>query len=506
MGGTAVTTVDLSDVQGLPAYGYAKLVQASYLLLRVRNAEAARAWIATAPVATAEARSTAPDTALQLAFTPHGLRALGVPDAILAGFSPEFLNGMAGEPSRSRRLGDVEKNAPVNWLWGGPGKEPDLAALFFARQNLDSFLQSTQRSPWSDAFEILTTLDTSDLGGKEPFGFADGISQPEFDWKREQTILGTTVAYNNRVALGELLLGYPNEYGKYTDRPLLDPPADPANCLLPAEDQPSQRDLGRNGTYLVLRQLAQDIRTFWQYLDRAANGNTADRYRLGAAMVGRTVDGDPLIPESSVNVSGVTDQPGTPRNSFTYDGDPSAAQCPFGAHIRRANPRNADLFGHPSWLTAPLSKLGIPQPRLRDDLMASTRFHRVLRRGREYGPRLSPEDALQPPPANDPPRGLHFACLGANIGRQFEFVQNAWLMSTKFNGLSEESDPLLGNRAATGDCPVTGYFTIPREGQLPRRLSGIPQFITVRGGAYFFLPSLRALRFIARAGGAGSAG
>jgi len=72
-------------------------------------------------------------------------------------------------------------------------------------------------------------------------------------------------------------------------------------------------------------------------------------------------------------------------------------------------------------------------------------------------------------------------------------------MSTKFNGTTEESDPLLGNREAVGDCPVTDSFSIPREGHLPRRLTGMPQFITLRGGAYFFMPSLRALRYIARA-------
>jgi deferrochelatase/peroxidase EfeB len=131
-------------------------------------------------------------------------------------------------------------------------------------------------------------------------------------------------------------------------------------------------------------------------------------------------------------------------------------------------------------------------------MIASTRFHRILRRGREYGPKLTPEEALQPGPPDDPARGLLFACLNANIARQFEFVQNAWLMSTKFNGLTEESDPLLGNRAAVGDCPFTGGFSIQRAGRLPRRLTGMPQFTAVRGGAYFFLPSLRVLRYFAR--------
>ncbi len=96
-------------------------------------------------------------------------------------------------------------------------------------------------------------------------------------------------------------------------------------------------------------------------------------------------------------------------------------------------------------------------------------------------------------------RGLHFICLNANISRQFEFVQNAWMASTKFSGLTGESDPLLGNRQPIPGCPVTHHFTLQRDGGLRRRVTGLPQFVTVRGGAYFFLPSLRALRYFAGA-------
>lgn len=501
-----MSPVDYSDVQGLAAYGYAKLVEARYCLLRIRNVEAARAWLAAAPVSTAEFHQPPPETALHVAFSAHGLRALGVAESTVAGFSAEFLEGMAGPASRSRRLGDIGTSDPAGWLWGGPGKDPDLVVMVYSKTSLAAWEQAVQSGPWSNAFETLATLETSDMGGHEPFGFADGISQPVFDWEHKRPVPGTTTVYDNREALGELLLGYPNEYDKYTGRPLLEPAADPAGGLLPAEDDPARKDFGRNGTYLVLRQLEQDVRGFWQYLDRAAEGQTPERYRLGAAMVGRTVDGDPLIPPSGPPLAGVTDKPGQPSNAFTYDQDPEGVQCPFGAHIRRANPRNADLFGHPSGVVAGLgSRLAIPRPGLHNDLMASTRFHRVLRRGREYGVRITPEEALKPGPPNEAPRGLHFACLCANILRQFEFVQNAWLMSTKFDGLTDESDPLLGNRAPVGDCPVTGYFSIPREDKLTRRLSGVPQFITVRGGAYFFMPSLRVLRYIARGGGSSSA-
>src|SRR5262249_25017228 len=135
--------------------------------------------------------------------------------------------------------------------------------------------------------------------------------------------------------------------------------------------------------------------------------------------------------------------------------------------------------------------------KMHDDLMASTRFHRVLRRGGEDGAKFSPGDALKPAPGGGRARGVHFACPCADLSRPFEFVQHSWVMSTKFYGMTQESDPLLGNRAAVGDCPVTGNFSIPRERRAAQRLTDVPQFITVRGGAYFFLPSLRALRYIA---------
>ena len=103
-------------------------------------------------------------------------------------------------------------------------------------------------------------------------------------------------------------------------------------------------------------------------------------------------------------------------------------------------------------------------------------------------------------PMAEPERGLHFICLNSNIARQFEFVQSAWLMSTKFDGLTEESDPLMGNREPVQGCPFTNTFSMPRSGDLRQRLTDLPQFVTVRGGGYFFLPSLRALRYFAKAG------
>ncbi len=492
--------VDYSDVQGLVRFGYKLMKEASYVLLRVKNVAAARSWLRTASVTSAIAVSPPPSTAMQVAFTAAGLKALGVLDPVLAGFSSEFLAGMT-EESRSRRLGDVESNAPLQWDWGNSANVPHLVVMFFAEPGrLEAFMKSSTGKAWDEGFELLRCLDTSDLGSIEPFGFADGISQPQIDWAQERDLAQSQIYYSNVVALGEFLLGYRNEYNKYTDRPLIE--ADTASAgLLPAEDAPEKKDLGRNGTYLVMRHLQQDVRGFWQFVSRQVGGNAAEVDKLAAAFVGRTRAGDPLAQIQKEAIPGIGTQPDQiHQNQFTFDQDPTGSRCPFGAHVRRANPRNSDYPGLPTGLAQLVATLGLGPKGFRDDLMSSVRFHRILRRGREYGPGLSPSEALTLALPNDPERGLRFICLNANISRQFEFLQNAWLMNTKFSALNKESDPLLGNRQPIPGCPVTDNFSRQKDEGLRCQVSGLPQFVTVRGGAYFFLPSLRALRYFAGAG------
>lgn len=493
--------VDYRDVQGLVRFGYGKMKAASYALLRVKEVAAAKTWLCSAPITSAETLNPPPTAALQVAFTALGLEALGVPASVLAQFSPEFLTGMT-EESRSRRLGDLGSNAPKKWEWGHDAALPHLIVMFFAETGqLDSFVEGAKRSPWSEAFEEMRWLMTCDLDGVEPFGFADGISQPRIDWERQRDVTRPQIDYSNVVALGEFLLGYPNEYNKYTNRPLLDGDA-ASRELLNAEDAPDKKDVGLNGTYLVMRTLEQDVQRFWQSVHEQSGENSAEAEKLAAAFVGRTREGDPLAPTQQEAIPGIdqSDAEQVRKNQFTFSKDPAGACCPFGAHVHRANPRNADYPGRPTGLAKLITMLGFGPRGFRDDLMSPVRFHRILRRGREYGPELLPENALAPGPPDDPERGLHFICLNANISRQFEFLQNAWMNSTKFSGLTGESDPLLGNREAIPGCPVTGDFTRPPEAGIPRRVSGLPQFVTVRGGAYFFLPSLRALRYFAGAG------
>ena len=508
------SAVDYSDVQGLVRFGFANMTEAVYLLLHVRNPAAARAWLAQAPVTTAVESTPIPTTALQVAFTREGLEALRVPQNVVAGFSAEFLAGMAGDNDRSRRLGDTGANAPTVWEWGIADKAPHVVVMLFAEPGqLDSWRESVTGALFQGAFDELDRLDTSDLGGREHFGFIDGISQPVIDWSgtRTVTVNGNQLAYGNLVCLGEFLLGYPNEYSRYTDRPLLDRSEAGSEELPDAEDQPGKKDLGRNGTYVVIRQLQQDVRTFWQYVDEATKSLHETGHNLAEIMVGRTLDdGAPLVPLSQSPIDGVGTtgneakrKQDVQRNQFDYSADPDGMRCPIGAHIRRGNPRTVDLPGNPKGiLSQAIHLLGFGETSLHEDLASSVRFHRVLRRGREYGPGLSPGEAVQPAPPGDPERGLHFIGLNANIERQFEFVQNAWMARTKFDGLTEESDPLLGNREPVEGCPFTNTFSIPQQGKVRKRVMEMPQFITVRGGAYFFLPGIRALRYLSKTGGA----
>ncbi len=95
-------------------------------------------------------------------------------------------------------------------------------------------------------------------------------------------------------------------------------------------------------------------------------------------------------------------------------------------------------------------------------------------------------------------RGLRFICLNANISRQFEFIQASWLANPKFEGL-DETDPLVGNRVPLSTGRPSDAFTRPRfERHCAGVLPALPQFVHVRGGAYFFMPGISALRYLAR--------
>jgi deferrochelatase/peroxidase EfeB len=532
--------IDTSDVQAIAKTGFASLTAASYMLLRVGDSGAARRWLrdlAPARIAkpadvkkTLEIEEKSNVDTYQIAFTAAGLCKLGVNESIMQRFSPEFVEGMAGDENRSLRLGDIGENAPEKWLWGVGDKEPHILLILLAKDDaqLGALVDKMLARAESSGLSKIDILPTSDMHGLEPFGFKDGGSQPSFDWDRPRTP-GTKADrdYTNLLALGELLLGYRNEYGLMTERPLLAPDEKNA-AILQRDGHPSDLgDLGLNGTYLVYRQLDQNVLCFWRWIVREAERVGVTMEELAESMVGRRLNGTPLADLTLGRPIPGVDADDADINGFLYDTDPEGLSCPLGAHIRRANPRTGDA---PGGTQGPLDNLLItlgltfrrdraptsstlpwprnttvwPFARSEDDTVASARFHRIVRRGREYGAKVDPCEALDPA-TPDPKAGIHFICLNANIARQFEFIQSAWIASAKFAALSGEQDPLLGNRKPFPTAPFAGPqgpqrtdgFSRPAAPPNCRHSSALPQFVTVRGGAYFFLPSLTALKWIA---------
>ena len=444
---------ELEDIQGLVARGYGDLTSATFLLGRIEDGAAARTWlVGIADILTA-ASQRPEGRAVNVAFTSHGLRRLGLTESTVGLFSNEFVDGMT-TPHRSMTLGDVGQDAPEHWSWGGPSAPVDFVLLLYATDGAElAALRAEPALAFPPGVQLVSELATSNLRGHEPFGFRDGISQPLIEGLSKKGPAATTLKF------GEFVLGYPNEYGRLTDLALLD----------------RAPEVGRNGSYVVFRQLRQDVRGFWRFLDDAARhpDGTPDperRLRLAAKLVGRWPGG------ASLTLSPDQDDPAlSEENDFRYhDLDRRGERCPIGAHVRRANPRDS------------LD----PKPGT-DKSLELNRRHRLLRRGREYGQQLTPHEALGDAPPSEQERGLHFICLNANISRQFEFVQGTWLNSPKFAGLYDDSDPLVGPSE-----PYGGTFTVQSD-PVRERLTDVPRFISVRGGAYFFLPGLSTVRHLA---------
>ena len=500
--------VDYADVQGLVRFGYGRMTEASYALLRVKDAAAARAWLRSRARHERGHHDPPPPTAHAggVHRAPASRRS-ACRRRCSPRFSPEFLAGMTeaqpfAAPGRRR-----EPTRPSGGNGAVAAGVPHLLVMFFAEPGAPRGLRAADDRRGVERRR--STRCTARHGGSgrhravrlrrrhQPAADRLGRSSATLDGRAQSTTATSSRSASSCSAIA-------NEYGKYTDRPLLD--ADAASAgLPPAEDAPEKKDVGRNGTYLVMRQLRQDVRRLLAVrlpAEPAAIPREAEK--LAAALVGRTRGGR----SRWCRLQRACDSRASDRSPRKFARISSrsmrtrrASRCPFGAHVRRANPRNARLPRAPDRPGAPHRDCWASvREGFRDDLMSSVRFHRILRRGREYGPGLSPDGRAAPAPTDDPERGLHFICLNANISRQFEFLQNAWMMSTKFSGLTGESDPLIGNRERDPGLP--GHrrrSSMPHDGGLRRRVSGLPQFVTVRGGAYFFLPGLRALRYIAKA-------
>lgn len=480
--------LELDDIQAFLRHGYPNFDAAAYCLFSIDNdAAGTKEWlrnIMAAPepnvwvdhAATRTASTEGHDSRIALAFTAHGLRALGLRDSAFDTFIPEFREGMAA-PHRARLLGDTDDNAPRNWHWGARDDEVDGLLIVFsdARRNdatsqipnltsaqialendpyfcpyLDARVREIESLPRCPRFiqRVTGRLGIEEGTGvsREPFGFVDGISQPYVEGLTRREVPPRTP----RINAGEFVLGYRNAIGRFPAAPSVAPQDDPDN-LLPRLAPSGRGDLGRNGTFLVVRQLEQNVARFNTFVgqDRALAARLVGRWWHGAALMQGAVE------------AGMSQRELEATNDFGYHHeDPHGFRCPIGAHIRRANPRDSFALS-----------LGVSPQRAQEIVDQ----HRILRRGRAY--RQNGE------------QGLMFICLNANIERQFEFVQGSWLMHPQFGGLACETDPLLG---AAGRC-----MTVQRP-LLGERLDGLEQFVTVKGGGYFFLPGLRALRYLAQ--------
>jgi Dyp-type peroxidase family len=414
---------------------------ATYVLLRIDQREAGRELmrrLSSVVASAAHPESPARDTWVSVALSFQGLKALGVPKTSLDTFAPQFQQGMAG---RAKFLGDTGESGPEHWE--KPLGSPDVHVVITALSPDSEHLEAAMERARKTYREIpgIMAIWRQDChvrpGEREAFGFRDGIGHPAV----EGSGIPSSNPHERPLKAGEFVLGYPDESGG-----------------IPAIPQPDV--LGRNGSYVVFRKLHQRVAAFRRFLKENSTSPEAEEL-LAAKMMGRWRSGAPLaLCPMHDNPDLGADQ--TRNNDFLFkQDDPIGYITPLGCHIRRMNPRDADIAG-------------------------VARIHRMIRRGTSYGPEL-PEGVLDDDGVD---RGLMFAFVGAHLGRQFEFVQAEWMNDSSFFGGANGNDPVAG--ANNGNS----MFDIPKR-PLRRRLQGLPRFVITRGGEYCFMPGLRALRWLA---------
>ncbi len=462
--------VELSEVQGnvLHAYG-ADFPCARFVRLRLasqaRAGEAATVvagWLRQVsfgrrPKGLPERDRLTPH--LNLAFTAGGLTALGVPTTLLHEFPPEF---RAGAKARAAALGD-------RWPDERPFTESHLLLSVHAdghaacERRVRELLEGNAAA--GGPLEVVQERAAGDEGGaREPFGFADGGSQPAVEGvdldpvgdgvyaarigtgghlRRRAEDLGIVEPQRGWRLLraGEFLLGHPGEDGAA-------PPGPPA-------------PLGPDGTFMVYRELDQDVDGFRAYVAEQARRVGMHAGTLEEKIVGRRRDdGTTLVRPAEDFPPPAQDGHGRNgrrrrSNDFLYAGDPHGYRCPVGAHVRRTNPRDALPGGG-----------------------ERTMRHRIIRRGMRYKP---------------PDNGLVFICLSASITNGFEFIQRNWINDGTALGLGSDPDFLLQQAE---DGRPQGHMVIP--GYRPVVLPPPERpFVTVRGCEYLFVPSRRASAWLA---------
>jgi deferrochelatase/peroxidase EfeB len=453
-----------ADVQGNIVRGYRK-PRVRHLVLEVTDRNAARRWLAACtsgsgdvPQITSEAPwTTKPETCFNIGVTYEGLRALGTPEDSLKTFPTEFALGMN---ARALKLGDVGASAPETWP--APFDDPKRVHLIATIYADDvSQLDREQKRALGDgkAPGLLGARDGCVFNDDfVHFGYRDNITQPRFEEVHDPVIYadGQPMA-----PLGTVLLGYPTNFEGLTWR------------------VPQPEPLGFNGSFNAFRVLAQDVKGFEDYLSATATDllahpnvdellpagaeekigaglsrHAALREVIAANMCGRWRDGTPVA------LSPDAPNPDVDRTNFEFIGD---SRCPYGAHIRRTNPRGGQIVQR-----------------------VANNSRRLVRRGMPYGPVF---DAAKP---DKQERGLLGSFIGANLGAQFEAMSTDWLnLGLQDPRVTGSNDPLVGANET-----ATSWFDLPLKSGATIRLRGLPRFVQTRGGAYTFLPSLSAIRHL----------
>jgi Dyp-type peroxidase family len=489
--------LEYDDIQSLILFAHGHLTAARFLFVRADGSrEAFRTWLASI----AEEVSTSPrggkrsERAVHIAFAASGLTALGLPARAMLTFLQEFRDGMA-DTARARSLGDVHGSAPQHWDWGAgdPARQPHLVLMLYALDAAALAPLLAEHRRRLDGARLTVVAEQGTLlrpDSREPFGFVDGIAQPQIEGMHRREPDGSprhspadpdaATSTEPVVKAGEFILGYRNAYGGLPFSPHL--PATPAHAgrLDPVEQRPDLLDLGKNGTYLVIRKLEQDVKGFHAFIDEHAvdpRTGQPDRARatwLAAKLMGRWPDGAPVTRARDAD-SPAYAEPGR-RNAFDYRDDMEGLGCPLSAHVRRANPRAS-----------------LPADSAEQSLGLVAR-HRIIRRGRPYTEerRTDAETATA--------EGVLFLAINANIARQFEFIQQSWINNPSFGGLDGARDPICGANHQPGErAPRESFAAVVPADPFRIRLGGLARFVHTRGGGYFFMPGRKALRFLATA-------
>jgi len=433
--------LDLADIQGNILRGYS-FRHARLLFLKLPAGAAGREVLAdlTAQVTSAApwGRDDRPSFAVNVAVTDAGLAALGVPAPVRSTFPEEFREGMA---ARASSLRDVAADQVQNWDDGW--RRWESIHLLVSAYGDDGHALRRSRDQLVDRVRAAGgDLVVEEEGAR--LGPAGAPSTEHFGfvdglsqpWLRAMADIDPGGAQGRQVlATGEVLLGHEDGEGFESVHP-----------------EPGV--LGRNGTFLVFRKLRQDVDAFRRLCAEHGARYPGGPEEFAAKLMGRWPDGRPLAAEAGG---------GEP----TFEDDRDGGRCPVGAHVRRVNPRRG--FGA--------------------DRQPFFDRHRMLRRGIPYGPA-----AGDGPAGGD--RGLLFMCLCASIARQFEFVQGEWINDGNALGLADERDPVTASvhPAERRRMTIQGG-----PGRVPWLVAAVPRLVSVRGGAYFFVPSLGALRWLAGA-------